>query len=88
MRGGRRYATVTFLCTDIEGSTALWERHPTAMRAAVERHDALLRQAIARYHGCVFRRVGDGTAGYSAYGRLYAIGYIRGLREAVYAAAQ
>ncbi len=52
--------TVTFLYTDIEGSTALWERHPTAMRAAVERHDGLLRQAITGHHGCVFRRVGDG----------------------------
>ena len=30
--------TVTFLLTDIEGSTRLWEQHPEAMRAAVEEH--------------------------------------------------
>ena len=38
--------TVTFLFTDIEGSTALWERDATAMRAAVERHLTLLDAAI------------------------------------------
>ena len=39
--------TVTFLFTDIEGSTALWERDRAAMHAAVERHVALLDAAIA-----------------------------------------
>jgi len=34
--------TVTFLFTDIEGSTRLWEQHPEAMRLALDRHDALL----------------------------------------------
>jgi class 3 adenylate cyclase len=34
--------TVTFLLTDIEGSTALWERLPEEMRETVARHDALL----------------------------------------------
>ena len=38
--------TVTFLFTDIEGSTALWEQDRAGMRAAVERHLALLRTAI------------------------------------------
>ncbi len=52
--------TVTFLLTDIEGSTALWEREPEPMRRAVARHDALLRQAIAAHHGQVFRSTGDG----------------------------
>ena len=37
--------TVTFLFTDIEGSTRLWEQHPDAMRPALARHDDLLRQA-------------------------------------------
>src|SRR5262245_51572873 len=36
--------TVTFLFSDIEGSTALWEKHPTAMPATLARHDAILRQ--------------------------------------------
>src|SRR5262245_54122968 len=52
--------TVTFLFTDIEGSTRLWERHPQAMPGAQMRHDALLREAIAGHGGRVFRPVGDG----------------------------
>ena len=51
--------TVTFLFTDIEGSTTLWEQHPEAMRSALARHDTLLRQAIETNHGTVFKTVGD-----------------------------
>jgi predicted ATPase/class 3 adenylate cyclase len=51
--------TVTFLFTDIEGSTRLWEQHPEAMRQALARHDVLLRHAIERCSGCVFKTVGD-----------------------------
>ena len=51
--------TVTFLLTDIEGSTALWERDRAAMAAAVERHFALLREAIAAQDGVLFKTVGD-----------------------------
>src|SRR5437016_2378784 len=51
--------TVTFLFTDIEGSTRLWEQHPEAMRAALVRHDTLLRQAIEDHDGHVFKTVGD-----------------------------
>ena len=38
--------TVTFLFTDIEGSTTRWEGHPDAMRVALACHDALIRAAI------------------------------------------
>ncbi len=51
--------TVTFLFTDIEGSTTRWEHHPDAMRTALARHDALLRSAIAAHHGYVFKMMGD-----------------------------
>src|SRR5579862_824641 len=51
--------TVTFLFTDIEGSTKLWEQHPDAMRIALARHDALLRQAIENNDGVVFKTIGD-----------------------------
>lgn len=51
--------TVTFLFTDIEGSTELWERHPEAMRVALARHDTLLRTAIEGGGGRVFKTVGD-----------------------------
>src|SRR5262249_33274687 len=43
--------TVTFLFTDIEGSTQLWERHPAAMGSALARHDTILRQAIEAHAG-------------------------------------
>ena len=51
--------TVTFLFTDMEGSTRLWEEHPQAMRPALARHDALLRQAIEDNNGVVFKTIGD-----------------------------
>jgi len=51
--------TVTFLFTDIEGSTKLWEHHPEAMQKALARHDELLRQIIATHKGYVFKTVGD-----------------------------
>lgn len=43
---GQPTGTVSFLLTDIVGSTSLWERRPEAMRAALARHDEILRQAI------------------------------------------
>ena len=51
--------TVTFLFTDIEGSTKLWEQHPEPMRLALARHDELLRKAIEDNNGYVFKTVGD-----------------------------
>lgn len=51
--------TVTFLFTDIEGSTTLWEQQPQAMSAALARHDAILRETIAAHGGMVFKTVGD-----------------------------
>jgi predicted ATPase/class 3 adenylate cyclase len=51
--------TVTFLFTDIEGSTRLWEEHPAAMQAALARHDALLHQAFQVHSGVVFKTFGD-----------------------------
>src|SRR5215217_4927028 len=51
--------TVTFLFTDIEGSTARWERQPEAMRVALARHDALVRAAIVEHHGHVVKTMGD-----------------------------
>jgi predicted ATPase/class 3 adenylate cyclase len=51
--------TITFLFTDIEGSTRLWEEHPPAMRQALARHNALVAQAIAKSDGYVFKTMGD-----------------------------
>ena len=52
---------VTFLFTDIEGSTTLWEQHPDAMQAALARHDTLLRHAIEAADGCIVKSTGDGV---------------------------
>jgi predicted ATPase/class 3 adenylate cyclase len=51
--------TVTFLFTDIEGSTKMWEHDVPAMQAALARHDELLRWAIEERGGYVFKTVGD-----------------------------
>jgi predicted ATPase/class 3 adenylate cyclase len=53
--------TVTFLFTDLEGSTRLWEQHPEAMRAALARHDAIVVEAVEAHRGEVVKSTGDGT---------------------------
>jgi class 3 adenylate cyclase len=54
--------TVTFLFTDVEGSTVLWDRHPTAMRDALAEHDRLIRAAVDAHRGYVFTTAGDSFA--------------------------
>lgn len=51
--------TVTFLFSDVEGSTERWEAHKDAMKAAIARHEQLVRVAISRHGGYVFKTVGD-----------------------------
>jgi predicted ATPase len=53
---------VTFLFTDIEGSTRLWQEDGTAMRTAIARHDEMLHSVIADHRGVVFSATGDGLA--------------------------
>jgi len=50
---------VTFLFTDIEGSTQRWEKYPDAMARALARHDACLRPAVESHGGTVFKTIGD-----------------------------
>ena len=52
--------TVTFLFTDIEDSTRLWESMPADMATAVQAHDVIVRSAIERHGGHVFASGGDG----------------------------
>jgi predicted ATPase len=52
---------VTFLFTDIEGSTRRWEADAEAMRAALREHDEVLRKAIEAHDGFVFSHTGDGV---------------------------
>ena len=53
--------TVTFLFTDIEGSTRLWEHDAQRMRPALARHDALTRAAVEGHRGTVVKMIGDGV---------------------------
>ena len=57
---GRPSGTVTFLFTDIEGSTMAWDLHGVAMERAQSRHDEILRVAVADHDGYVFSSAGDG----------------------------
>ena len=51
--------TVTFLFTDVEGSTRRWERDSPTMHAAVERHFGIIDQAIGAHGGMRFKTIGD-----------------------------
>jgi class 3 adenylate cyclase len=51
--------TVTFLFTDIEGSTHLWQEYPQEMTGALEQHHRLLRKSIEKHNGYVFQIIGD-----------------------------
>jgi predicted ATPase/class 3 adenylate cyclase len=59
---GLPQGTVTFLFTDLEGSTRRWEAHPREMREALARHDAIVRGAVESHGGVVFSTMGDGMA--------------------------
>jgi predicted ATPase/class 3 adenylate cyclase len=53
--------TVAFLFTDVENSSALWERDGAAMMSAMARQVSLLREAVSTHGGVLFKTVGDGT---------------------------
>jgi class 3 adenylate cyclase len=57
---GHSTGVVTFLFTDIEGSTRIWEQHPEAMQADLARHDHLLTTIIGEHGGRPFKHTGDG----------------------------
>src|SRR3989454_3720671 len=57
----RPSGTVTFLFTDIEGSTRRWEEEPDAMQVALAAHDEVLRAAIEARGGWLFKNTGDGV---------------------------
>ena len=52
---------ITFLFSDVEGSTRRWESDAEQMRAALGAHDALLREAVEAHGGWVFKHTGDGV---------------------------
>ncbi len=60
---------VTFVLTDIVGSTALWERAPAAMEAALERHEEIVVAAVAEHGGLLLRHRGEGDSTFSVFAR-------------------
>ena len=68
---------VTFLLTDIQGSTRLWEHEPDSMRAALVRHDAIVFACVRRLNGHVIKSKGEGDSVFAVF---------RHVRDAVAAA--
>jgi len=60
---------VTFLMTDVVGSTRLWERDPRTMRDALVRHDELMAEAVAANRGVLLRERGEGDSTFSVFWR-------------------
>jgi class 3 adenylate cyclase len=58
---------ITFLLTDVEGSTRLWEREPEAMREALARHDALVAACVRRQQGHVVKSKGEGDSVFAVF---------------------
>jgi predicted ATPase/class 3 adenylate cyclase len=61
--------TITFLLTDVEGSSSLWERAPEAARSALERHDAIIESIVDREGGVVVRPRGEGDSRFAVFAR-------------------
>lgn len=59
--------TLTFLFTDIEGSTHLWEQSADAMRVAMARHDALIESCVAQNSGAIVRPRGEGDSRFAVF---------------------
>jgi predicted ATPase/class 3 adenylate cyclase/phage tail protein X len=79
--------SLAFLFTDIEGSTALWERHASAMGEAIARHDALIAAGVAASGGALIKTTGDGAyAVFPTVGQALAaaLAIQRGCTEAVF----
>src|SRR5215468_8292463 len=64
--------TVTFLLTDIEGSTRLWETVPEAMEVALERHNRLLTEVIGGHGGVVVTSRGEGDSFFAVFPSVFA----------------
>ena len=60
---------VTFLFTDIEGSTVLWEQHPEQARTALKRHDEIVEDVVDRHNGMLVRPRGEGDSRFAVFAR-------------------
>jgi class 3 adenylate cyclase len=69
MIAGLPTGTLTYLFTDVEGSTYLWEQYPEQMRSAMIRHDAIIESCIAQADGFVVRPRGEGDSRFAVFCR-------------------
>jgi class 3 adenylate cyclase len=53
---------VTFLCTEVEGSSPLWELHRAAMSTALTRHEALISTVVTAHNGWLIKSKGEGDS--------------------------
>ena len=65
----RPAGTVTFLFTDMEGSTRAWETHPEKTRAALQRHDEIVAKAVEAHHGTIVLERGEGDSIFAVFER-------------------
>src|SRR5438874_17433 len=65
----RPVGTVTFLFTDMEGSTRAWEAHPKETRAALQRHDEIAAKAIKANRGTIILERGEGDSVFAVFER-------------------
>jgi class 3 adenylate cyclase len=65
----RPVGTVTFLFTDIEGSTRAWENYPAETRAALRRHDEIARKGIEAHDGSLILERGEGDSIFAVFAR-------------------
>ncbi|MFL5731782.1 MAG: ATP-binding protein [Chloroflexia bacterium] len=77
--------TVTFLFTDIEGSTVLWEQFPDQARTAMSRHDEIVEEVVASHGGSLVRPRGEGDSRFAVFPRATdALAGAAALQEALY----
>jgi len=65
----RPAGTVTFLFTDMEGSTRTWEAHPAQMQAALQRHDEIVAKSVEAHNGAIILERGEGDSVFAVFAR-------------------
>ena len=60
---------ISFLLTDVEGSTRLWDEHPKAMATALHRHEELIAVAVESRSGALLKKRGEGDSTFSVFAR-------------------
>ena len=66
---GRPTGTVTFLFTDMEGSTRAWETHPSEMHAALKQHDEIVAKEVQAHTGAIILERGEGDSVFAVFAR-------------------